>query len=467
MKAKLLIVDDEIDMLKLLSRSIPQHLDCEIETALSGEEAFNLVEQKPFDLALVDIRMPGIDGIEILERIKQIDPWLTVVMMTAYGAIDIAVESIKKGAYDFITKPFDHDNLIHILKKALERSCLVRENLHLRERINEEDSFQNLVGAAQCMQKIYNTIQIISKTDVTALITGESGTGKNMAAKAIHALSQRSAGPFVHVNCPTVPENILESELFGYAKGAFTHATRDKKGLFREAQRGTIYMDEIGDIPPSVQAKLLQVVDNKEIKPLGQNKTIPVDVRIIASTNCDLNARMEANDFRKDLFYRLCVVDIKMSALRERKEDIPLLTEFFLKKYCRKFNRKNKQISPELMGLFLNSDWNGNVRELENIIKKAVVMAPGDEVKVSDIGWDIASKQKDFSFKKEDDLLYRKAKQQVLQDFNINYITKALQKSGGNVTRAARLCGLERQSLQQIMKKCNIKSAKFRKSARN
>ncbi|MDO9566000.1 MAG: sigma-54 dependent transcriptional regulator [Candidatus Desulfaltia sp.] len=467
MKTRILIVDDEIDMLKLLSRSIPQHIDCEIETALSGEEAFRLVEQKPFDLALVDIRMSGMNGIELLERIKQLDQWLTVIMMTAHGAIEVAVESIKKGAYDFITKPFDHDHLIHLLQKALERSRLLRENLNLRERIREEETFQNFVGASLCMQKVYDTIQIISKTDVAVLITGDSGTGKNLAAKAIHALSHRSNKPYVRINCPTIPENILESELFGYTKGAFTNAVQTRKGLFEEADGGTIFLDEIGDISPSVQTKLLQISEDKEFKPLGCTKTMHVDVRIIASTNINLKVRMEENKFRRDLYYRLCVVDINMPPLRERKEDIPLLTEFFLKKYCAKFNRKNKQLSPELMGLFLDSDWNGNVRELENIIKKAVVMAPGDKVKVSDIGWDIASKQKGFSFKKEEDLLYRKAKQRVLQDFNINYATKALQKTGGNVTRAAQLCELKKQSSQQIMKKCNIKSAKFRKSARN
>jgi len=467
MKPRLLIVDDEIDMLRLLKRSLSQHLGCEIETVLSGEEASSLVEQKPFDLALVDIRMPGMNGIELLEQIKQLDQWLTVVMMTAHGAIDIAVESIKKGAYDFIAKPFDHDELIHILKKALEHSRLVRENLNLRKRIQEEETFQNLIGSSPCMQKVYDTIQIISKTDVTVLITGESGTGKNLAAKAIHTLSHRSGKPYVRVNCPTIPENILESELFGYTKGAFTNAVQTRKGLFEEADGGTIFLDEIGDISMSVQTKLLQVSEDKEFKPLGRTKTMHVDVRIIVSTNINLKAKIEQDKFRRDLYYRLCVVDINMPPLRERKEDIPLLTEFFLKKYCAKFNRKNKQISPELMRLFLNSNWDGNVRELENIIKKAVVMAPGDEIKASDIGWDIASKQKDLYVKKEDDLLYRKAKQMVLQDFNVNYVTKILQKSGGNVTRAAQLCGLERQSLQQIMKKCNIKSDKFRKSARN
>lgn len=462
MKPRLLIVDDEIDMLKLLKRSVAADLDCQIETALSGEEALHLTEQKPFDLALVDIRMPGMDGIELLERIKQLDPWLTVVMMTAHGIIELAVESIKKGAYDFITKPFDQDDLIRLLQKALERSQLLRENLSLRQRTKEEETFQSLVGVSPSMQKVYDTIQMISKADITVLLTGKSGTGKNLAARAIHALSQRNTKPYVRVSCPTVPENILESELFGYKKGAFTHATQDKKGLFEEAHGSTIYLDEIGDIPPSVQTKLLQVLEDKEIKPLGQTKTIRVDVRVIASTNSDLRSKLDTREFREDLFYRLNVVNIKMPPLRERKEDIPLLVQHFLDKYCTDYDRKKKQISPDLMRSFLERDWEGNVRELENVIKRAVLMTPGDWVQIEDIGWHASTQQRAPATDQLCALPYRKAKQQVLERFNVNYITNALRQTGGNVTRAAQQCGLERQSLQQIMKRYGIKSEDFR-----
>lgn len=462
MKPRLLIVDDEIDMLKLLKRSIGADLDCEIESSLSGEEAIRLIQQKSFDLALVDIRMPGMDGIELLERIRQFDPWLTVVMMTAHGIIEVAVESIKKGAYDFITKPFDHDNLIRLLEKALERSRLLRENLNLRQHVKQEETFQNFIGVSSKMQKIYDTIQMISKTEVTVLITGESGTGKNLAARAIHALSHRSAKPCVKVNCPTLPENILESELFGYRKGAFTHATQDRRGLLEEARGGTIYMDEIGDINPSVQAKLLQVLEDKEMKPLGQTKTVSVDVRIIASTNSDLRSKLDTHEFREDLFYRLNVLNIKMPPLRERKEDIPLLAYYFLEKYCTEFEKQKKQISPDLMRLFLERNWDGNVRELENIIKRAVIMAPGDVVEVENLGWH-TSIQRQFPGTDElGGLSYREAKQQVLKRFNINYITNALRQTGGNVTRAAKDSGLERQSLQQIMKRHGIRSSDYR-----
>ena len=463
MNTRILIVDDEEDMLKLLERSIRKEMACEIETAGRGQEALDRITTRVFDLVLLDMRMPGLDGMAVLEKIKAVDPWLTVVMMTAYGAIEVAVEAIKKGAYDFITKPFDLEEILRLIRKALEHGSLVRENMKLRERIDKEEALQKFVGSSPAMQKIYNTIRMISQTDVTVLITGESGTGKNLAAKAIHALSPRKNMPFVRVSCPTVPENILESELFGYAKGAFTHAAQNRKGLFEEADGGTIFLDEIGDISPSIQTKLLQVLEEKAFKPLGQTKTIRSDVRVITATNRNLKKRMQEKQFREDLYYRLCVVDVDLPPLRDRKEDIPVLAEFFLKKYCTRFKRDLKQISTEVMELFFRNDWAGNVRELENVIKKGVVMAPGQTVTAADVGWqpslaDHGRRTTDFST-----LPYRQAKQQVLEQFNLEYISGLLQQSEGNVTRAARRCGLERQSFQHIMKKYGIKSETFRK----
>ncbi len=341
-KPRLLIVDDEMDMLRLLSRSIRADFDCEVETVSNAAAALEIFRQRSFDLALLDIRMPGMDGIQLLEQLRVLDPGLTIIMMTAYGAIEVAVESIKKGAYDFITKPFEQNDLVRLLQKGMERSLLLRENQQLQQRIRKEETFQNFVGSSPPMQKLYDTIQMVSRTDVTVLITGESGTGKNLAARAIHALSARASLPYVHVNCPTVPENILESELFGYKKGAFTHATQDKKGLFEEAEGGTICLDEIGDIPLSVQTKLLQVLEDKHIKPLGQTKTVQVNVRLIASTNQDLKARLAAREFREDLYYRLNVVNLHMPPLRERREDIPPLTQHFLGRFAAEFNKPPK-----------------------------------------------------------------------------------------------------------------------------
>ncbi len=462
-KPALIIVDDEAEMLKLLPRSIRSDIDCEIQTASSGMAALPLIESGSFDVAIIDIRMPDMDGLELLQKIRKIDPALTVIMMTAYGVIEVAVESIKNGAYDFITKPFEHEDLIHLLTKAFERSRLLRENRHLQQRIQKEDAFQNLVRSSQAMQKLYDDIRMISRTDVTLLITGESGTGKNLAARAIHALGPRREKPYIHVNCPTLPEHILESELFGYRKGAFTHAVQDKKGLFEEAEGGTICLDEIGDIPLSVQTKLLQVLEDKEIKPLGHPRSIRVNVRVIASTNQDLKARIAERSFREDLYYRLNVVNLHMPTLRERKEDIPLLAHHFLQKYGAEFSRPKKGITPELMEELARKNWEGNVRELSNIIKRAVVMSPGDMIGMEDSGIGLReSRDCPGTPILSEHLGYKEAKSLALQEFHRIYLEGLLKRSEGNISRAAQLCGIERQYLQQVLKKYHIDVREFR-----
>ena len=465
MTLRILIVDDELKMLAMLQRTIAGELpEVDIVTASGGLQALELAAHQPFDIALVDIRMPGMDGLSLLERLTEHDRLLTVIMMTAYGAVDVAVAAIKKGAYDFITKPFDKDALVLLLQKAAERGRLLRENLNLRERIADTQRFENFIGTSPQMQKIYETIQMISRTDVTVLITGESGTGKNLAAMAIHAMSPQCRQPFVRVNCPTIPEQILESELFGYRKGAFTHATGDKQGVFQAADGGTIYLDEIGDIPLAVQTKLLLAIEDKEIKPLGDPKTIVINVRVVASTNCDLKAKVEARQFREDLYYRLNVVNLRMPALRERMEDLPLLIDHFLSECCRAYDRAKKQIAPELMQRLLAHPWEGNVRELENVIKRAVVMAPGDTVHAEDIGWARSGPMPPAVVNEAVPAPYLDAKKAVLAAFNRDYVARILQATGGNVTQAAQMAGLERQSLQQIMKRCGIKSEDFRRS---
>ena len=463
MTTRILIVDDEAKMLTMLKRTIVGEMpDVEIFTADSGPRALETAAQHPMDLALVDIRMPGMDGMDLLDRLKERDRLLTIIMMTAYGSVDTAVAAIKKGAYDFITKPFDKETLVLLLQKAAERGKLLRENLNLRERISDTERFQNFIGVSTRMQKIYETIQMISRTDVTVLIGGESGTGKNLAAMAIHAMSARRNKPFVRVNCPAIPEQILESELFGYRKGAFTHATGDKKGLFQAADGGTIYLDEIGDISLPVQTKLLLAIEDKEIKPLGDPKSLVVDVRVIASTNCDLKARVAERQFREDLYYRLNVVNLRLPALRERMEDLPLLVDHFLTESCRAYERPFKQISPELMQRFHDHRWEGNVRELENVIKRAVVMSPGETVYPEDIGWSPPAALAPGFTNGPDLIPYQEMKKSILTAFNRDYVSRALRASGGNVTQAAQMVGLERQSLQQIMKRCGIRSEEFR-----
>lgn len=463
MTKDILIVDDEIDMLQLLKRSLEPDLGCRIETAPSGQDALRLLAQKPFDLILADLKMPGMDGLALLERVKREYPELTVVMMTAFGGVETAVEAMRNGAYDFITKPFDHETIIVRLEKALERSRLIQENVRLQMECHDRDAFQKIVGNSTVMNRLYQTIQMVAKTDLTVLITGESGSGKELVARAVHNLSNRSNNRFVAVNCPTLPENILESELFGYKKGAFTHAAQDKIGLFQEAHRGSIFLDEIGDISPTIQTKLLRVLQEKEIKPLGDTKSITVDARIIASTNQNLEEKIKSGEFREDFFYRLNVLPIKTPALREHPEDIPLIASHLLEKHCTKLNKPFKKISADLMEVFLSRTWEGNVRELENILMQGILYSTSDEIHLGDVDLSRDKPVAAPAIAAFQDQPYKTAKELVLKDFNYHYISYLLKANHGNVTRAARQCGLERQALQQIMRRYAIKADGFRK----
>jgi DNA-binding NtrC family response regulator len=464
MAQNLLIVDDEPDMLTLLKRSLEPELGCRVDTASSGEAALELIRAGDYDLVLADIKMTGISGLDVLEQIKaDHGEQITVVMMTAYGHIEMAVEAMKRGAYDFITKPFDHDALVMRLEKAFERSRLLKENLRLHHECQSADMFQELVGKSPQMQRVYDTIRMVAKTDLTVLITGESGTGKDLTARAVHALSNRSKRPFIAVNCPTVPELILESELFGYKKGAFTHATRDKKGLFQEAHTGTIFLDEIGDITPTIQTKLLRVLQEKEIKPLGDARSVQVDVRIIASTNQPLSEKIKAGEFREDFFYRLNVLPIKLPSLRDRPEDIPLIANHLLEKHCAKLDKPLKHFSAELMDAFVSRRWEGNVREMENLIMQGILFSATDEITPKDVGIGRISASVGMAeITPLLDLPYKEAKESNLKAFNATYIGHLLTLNEGNVTQAAKTCGLERQALQQIMRRYGIAADPYR-----
>jgi DNA-binding NtrC family response regulator len=388
---------------------------------------------------------------------------MTVVMMTAYGGVDMAVEAMRKGAYDFITKPFDHETIVVRLDKALERSSLIQENFRLQMECQDRDAFQEMVGNSKVMNRLYETIQMVAKSDLTVLITGESGTGKELVARAVHNLSNRSKNAFVAVNCPTLPETILESELFGYKKGAFTQATQDNRGLFQEAHKGTIFLDEIGDITPAIQTKLLRVLQEKEIKPLGDTKSITVDVRIIASTNQNLEEKIKKGEFRDDVFYRLNVLPVKLPALREHPEDIPLIASHLLEKHCAELDKPLKKISAELMDLFLKQPWEGNVRELENAIMQGILFSTTDDIQIRDIHLNTNRPTQRPGEGSYNELPYKKAKEQTLKDFNHTYLSNLLTSNQGNVSRAARQCGMERQALQQIMRRYQIKADNFRK----
>ena len=459
----ILVVDDEQDMRQLLKRSLEPDLECRVDTAPSGEMALQMLEQAPYDLVLADIKMPGMDGLALLARIKAQMPELTVVMMTAFGQVETAVDAMKQGAYDFITKPFDHDALLIRLEKALERSDLLKENRRLQMACRGDDAFEDMVGNSPRMKQVFETIQTVAQTDLTVLITGESGVGKDLTARAIHSLSSRCPGPFVAVNCPTVPENILESELFGYKKGAFTHASQNKIGLFQEAHGGTIFLDEIGDISPTIQTKLLRVLQDKTIKPLGDTKAVPVDVRIVASTNQDLEEKIRKNEFRDDFFYRLNVLPVRLPALRERPEDIPLIANHLVRKHCRELGRPYKPLSAELVEAFCRRPWVGNVREMENLILQGIIFSRGEEILLSDIGAGGAPSSPAGASIPWSGSSYRAAKEETLQQFNETFITDLLTATGGNVTQAARHCGMERQALQQIMRRYGISAEPFRK----
>ena len=465
MQARVLIVDDETDLLRLLKRSLEPDLDCHIDTTPSARTAIEMLSRTPYDLLLADIKMPGMSGLELLEAVKGEHPELTVVMMTAYGHVEMAVQAMQQGAYDFITKPFEHETLIVRLEKALERSALMRENSRLQQVCSGEAVFENLVGKSLRMQRLYETIRMVSSTDLTVLITGPSGTGKDLTARAVHSLSDRKDRPFIAVNCPTIPENILESELFGYKKGAFTHATQDRTGLFQEANAGTIFLDEIGDVSPAIQTKLLRVLQEKEVKPLGVSRPIKVDVRIIASTNQILKEKIKKGEFREDFYYRLNVLPVELPSLLEHNEDIPLIANHLLEKHCLKMNQPKKRLSGDLIRIFMNMPWEGNVREMENLIMRGILFSTSDTINPQDVGVTGQERSQLLTTTGLSGMPYRQAKEQTLEQFNHTFIGELLTLNQGNVTQAAKQCGLERQALQQIMKRFGIKADRYRQTS--
>ncbi|SCY85306.1 sigma-54-dependent transcriptional regulator [Desulfoluna spongiiphila] len=466
MTHRILIVDDEIDMLRLLKRSLEPDLGCRVETASSGEEAFAMIQAQRFDLVLSDMKMPGMGGAELLRQIKELKQGIAVIMMTAYGSIDSAVEAIRAGAYDFIAKPFDHDTLVFRLRKALERNRLISENIRLHKAFREKETFHNIVGSSPAMLKVFEIIRMVARTDMTVLVTGESGTGKELTCRAIHAQSERRNGPFITVNCPTVPEQILESELFGYKKGAFTQASSDRQGLFQAADGGTLFLDEIGEISPAIQSKLLRVIQEKEVKPLGGTKSVPVDVRIIAATNKDLVKAIEEGEFRQDLYYRLNVLPLRLPPLRERREDIPALVSHFIHKHADTMGRDPLPVSDKLMALLMELPLTGNIRELESLVMKGLLFATGEMMEPEDLREVLAAAPAvSPGGAQVPDLTafsYKEAKEQCLKEFNDAYVGALLDKTSGNVARAARLCGMERQALQQVMKRYGIDPEPYR-----
>ena len=450
---RVLVVDDEENFRHILSVILKKER-YEVETASNGEEALQKVLNATFDQVLCDIRMPGMDGLDFLKEVKKMEMDANVIMMSAYGTLDTAVEAMKLGAYDYVSKPFKPDEIILTLKKAEERERLRKENELLRKEVKKEYSFDNIVSKNEKMQGIFEVIQKVAQYKSTILITGESGTGKELVARALHYHSDRSQSPFMPVNCGAIPENLLESELFGHAKGAFTDAIRTKKGLFEEADGGTLFLDEIGELPPQLQVKLLRVLQDGEIRRVGESKAIQIDIRIVAATVKDLLKEVNEGRFRDDLFYRLNVLLIHIPPLRERKEDIPLLVTHFMKKHSQSLGKTVVGIEPKALEVLINYKWHGNVRELENTIERAIVLADAENIELQNLPHDIQNFEERVEVTPLGEEEYSiKRGSKVLETI---LIKRALKKTRGNHTHAARLLEISHRALLYKIKDYGI-----------
>jgi DNA-binding NtrC family response regulator len=391
-RVRILIVDDELIVRRSLAGWF-QEEGYSVATAQSGREALEMLTREGWDIFLLDVKMPGMDGLELQRRIKEAHPQATIIVMTAYASVETAVEAMKQGAYDYIVKPFEPDDLEHVIRNAIERRQLLTDNVRLRERIDEMSPFYGVVGHSAAIQKVIEEIRLVAESDTSVLIRGESGTGKEIVARAIHANSYRRYMPIVVVNCGALAEGVLESELFGHEKGAFTGAQYRRKGKFEMADGGTLFLDEVGDIGLKTQVDLLRVLDEKKICRVGGNTDTPVDFRLVAATNRDLENMVSDGRFREDLYYRLNVFSINIPPLRDRREDIPLLVEHFLRKFAQNMNKPVTGVSSEALQALTSYDWPGNVRELQNAMERAVLLARGREVLVSDLPFKAAGGQ--------------------------------------------------------------------------
>ncbi len=453
---KILIVDDEENFRHMLSVILKQE-NYDVETASNGEEGLKKITLSPFDQILCDIRMPHMDGMEFLREAQKMGVDATIIMMSAYGTIDTAFEAMKLGAYDYISKPFKPDEIILTLKKAEERERLRKENELLRREVQKEYSFKNIVSKNEKMLNIFEVIKKVAPYKSTILITGESGTGKELIARALHYSSDRSQRPFIPVNCGAIPENLLESELFGHVKGAFTDAIRTKKGLFEEADGGTLFLDEIGELPTQLQVKLLRVLQDGEIRRVGESKSIQIDVRIISATAKDLTKEVNEGRFREDLFYRLNVLPIYIPPLRERKEDIPLLVPHFINKYSQSMNKPVVGITSKALDALMDYKWYGNVRELENTIERAIVLTDRENIELENLPIEIQNFQDQIQLipLAEEEYSIKKASKFL----EMNLIKKALKKTKGNHTHAARLLEISHRALLYKIKEYGIVEA--------
>lgn len=456
LKDKILVADDEQSMREFLDIMLKKE-GYKVSLASNGEEVVKLIDNDLFDLVLLDIRMPKLDGISALKKIKAITPETIVIMITAYASADTAIKAMKEGAYDYITKPFKVEEIKLIIKNALEKINLQKENFLLKQVVRDRYHFGNIIGQSPKMVALYDLLEKVSPTKTNILIAGESGTGKELVAKAIHYNSPRKEKPFVTLNCGAIPEALIESELFGHMKGAFTDAIATKKGLFEVADEGTIFLDEISELPLLMQVKLLRVLQDKEFKRVGGTEDIRVDVRIISATNKDLEGAVKEKLFREDLFYRLNVIQIKLPPLRERKEDIPILANHFLKKYSEELNKNISKISPETIQILLHYEYPGNVRELQNIIERAVALEGSQELTAVNLN----------SYLSEQPLLKKGSMdieipnegidlEKMVEDLERTLLLKALDKTKGIKKKAAELLHINFRSMRYRLEKYGL-----------
>ncbi len=456
-KEKILVVDDERSMREFLGIMLAKE-GYSVTQCPDGETAVRQVEEDIFDLVIMDIRMPKMDGIAVLERIKESAPETIVIMITAFASTDTAVRAMKKGAYDYITKPFKIDEIKLIIRNALEKKALEKENILLKRLVETKFSFDNIIGQSPKMIAIYELMEKVAATKTNILITGDSGTGKELVAKAVHFNSPRREKAFVTLNCGAIPENLLESELFGHMKGAFTGAMYNKRGLFEVADGGSIFLDEIGELPFSMQVKLLRVLQDKEFTRVGGTESIKVDVRIISASNKDLEEAVREKKFREDLYYRLNVIQIKLPLLRERKEDIPLLAEYFIKKYAQELDKDIREISPDAMKVLVHYDYPGNVRELQNIIERAIALETNNTLTAENLE---SYMDEQRGVKTMDDSLFDIPAEgidleKVVEDLERNLLIKALQRAKGVKKKAAELLNINFRSIRYRLEKYGI-----------
>ena len=460
MSARILVVDDEEIVIRSCLRILGES-DYEVESAQDGWEALKKIEENHYDVLVLDIMMPKIDGLEVLRRVKESHPDIDVIMITGLSEIDTAVRAMKLGAFDYLPKPFDPDELKLVVQRALERRQLLRENLDLRSEVSSKYRFENIIGSSPQMQSVYRLIAKCAPTNSTVLLTGESGTGKELIARAIHYNSLRKDKPFVAVDCNSLSESLLESEMFGHVKGSFTGAVANKKGMFEIADNGTLFLDEIGNISLATQAKLLRVIQEREFKAVGDTRTQSANFRLISATNKDLAAMVAAGTFREDLFYRVNVFPVRIPPLRERQDDIPALAYHFLKVFNEELGKQVTELSAGAMSAIVNHDWPGNVRELENTIQRAVILAADNVIRQAHLGNIVdTSLRLDLDVPKTSEELKRTkkvAREKSVENIEKRFVLEALRRNSWNVTRSAEETGMQRANFQALMKKHNIR----------